>query len=279
MKKNIYNINNIYKSISGVSRLKNIFCATVVPVILVTTLIIFESSAAVKKIRSLEHFEKAIDKKPFAIVLFYERDNHYSPESKKQITQFKQIFTNISNIGTYYDAGLQFLRINVLKDDRDMIAQQYGVATFPSMMLFKHNPENDHMSPLVITVKNKKNKSYKPLLLEGFTKPDAIKYFIDTYLGKDLTKYLESREKAHFYSSQNLIEQNRDEYMIAGDERRASYAHRYNKRDYDDMYDSGHDNFIEEQDIQRRDNDVLRTRPRLTRDRSNRYRGTYNFRR
>jgi hypothetical protein len=151
--------------------------------------------ADMAEIRSRSKFERLLDKRSLVVALFYknDRDTRKNKDLTRNIAELERMFKRISEDGRYKDAQVMFVRINVASKDAQVIADEYGVITLPTFMLFSEGrPVHTGGSSSRIATKR------------GFIRGNALSFFIDEYFGETINTIVQinaerrrHRERSH----------------------------------------------------------------------------------
>lgn len=139
----------------------------------------------VNVLQSEREFEQRIGKDPLVVVLFYKstKQERKNKALKSNIDWLDNEFDIISNKKIYKDAGVTFVKINVMRKEMEKIAHTYGVTQAPVIILFYKDK--------IVTDENG-----SPAMLAGFDSRSEMKDFIEYYLKKPIKKILSAKYSA-----------------------------------------------------------------------------------
>lgn len=131
--------------------------------------------ARVTKPKSEKRFDRVLRKRRFAVALFYELEKK---EKNRIIDETERSFVATSKSRLYREPGVAFMTVNVGREQLSDLDEDFGVTTFPTVLLFNNGvPVRD--------------KSEKIIMLQGAFNRDMLDKFIREHLGKDLKKRME----------------------------------------------------------------------------------------
>jgi hypothetical protein len=141
-----------------------------------------------RSVSSEKRFYSFIRKNELAVVLFYRKDKEIKQDDVlyNQVVSLERMFSSTSRTPSYREAEIQFLTINVTKEKLIDLAQDFGVTSIPSFILFKDG------------VPVRKNGTI--VRLDGFIDRERLINFIDSHFEtrvKDIIKEkAEARKRA-----------------------------------------------------------------------------------
>lgn len=140
--------------------------------------------ARVGDVGSTSKFYRALDKKPFAVALFFEaeRARCNSSDSKAMVRDFG----SLSNLPRYKEGDVQFIQANFVRNDLNSLKSEFSIDQVPAYLLFSGS------LPL-------KDEGGMPVMLRGDATREQVQEFIEDNLQQDIDDRLadkaELREK------------------------------------------------------------------------------------
>ncbi len=158
------------------------------------------------RITSLHKFDRAASRYPFAAVVFYQDDRDVREYDRMQRVNNSVLNAvhRLSHDWNYKAGNVQFMRVNIVKDDLEDLARDYNITELPTVILLKNGEpvttdkqsKRDEGKTKVMPVKPvEQSSNAKPEIakLTGLINLIDLQDFIDTYLGDDIQDLVDQK--------------------------------------------------------------------------------------
>lgn len=128
------------------------------------------------RVKSTKDFNRVLDKHALVVALFYknDRDTRKNKELNRKIELLEDTVKRIAERDRYKDARIAFVRINIIGDDLESLAQSYDVETMPTFMIFKHGGV------------------VRGGITTGFIDARELRLFIDQHIGRTINAFVQA---------------------------------------------------------------------------------------
>lgn len=140
--------------------------------------------ARVQSGSSERELDNKIIKNNFVVVMFYRKgkEEKSDKELRSKLERLDSTYDSLSAKTKYKDAGVAFVRMNIVKEELEEVARIYGVRELPAFIVFENG-------------KQAVDNEGKPAILKGFATRADLTNFIETYIGEEIDAYLRDKEQ------------------------------------------------------------------------------------
>jgi len=149
--------------------------------------------ARVNDVGSTSKLYRALDKKPFAVAMFFEAERARCSGSDAKALM--RDFGSLSNLPRYKEGDVQFVQANLARNDLYSFKSEFYLDQLPAYLLFSGS------LPL-------KDESGVPVMLRGVATREEVQEFIEDNLQSDIDDHLADKAE--------LREQRRQERLTYG---------------------------------------------------------------
>ncbi len=137
--------------------------------------------ARVRRIKSLNEMMTRLATAPYSVILFLDKNKESMRDQnlKQRINDTETMFRSISENPTYKDAGLQFMSVDIARDNLVSVARKYSIAGFPAVLAFSGMQSVGNNA-----------------IIQGAIYRDNVETYINTHLGLKIKEILKEKDEA-----------------------------------------------------------------------------------